>query len=422
MDEAEDIEDPVTKCKQCGTTWTPLWRTFGSEILCVSNDLLCISSSLRRFSLLLTLSLYLFSLKNACGLRRIRSRNGSGSKKRGRKKKKGMPAPKSTLKSSSYPRKPKVKSIFQTSKQLQSDTTGEIRRGKRERKTNTWFQQYETDLHHPQDENETSSEENGMELLAHEGGRKGKENQDYRSRSLSVVIPRRSHHHHSRKQSAARKEMVQDEDVKEACEALAAMDDRGDDSPESTSKSEELDLSDGEVDLILKLHDVYGPYKQSLLSDTIKRPECSTITLAIVLRGAQNLSRVGKISSPEKMWLLQKIASDDDSYLKSLPVACSNYDELEDLLYQFVLKERGESIEKASSFNVTQIDQKQPEVQVLPSAVIREPTTTPKMVPPPLYINEGIMADNYLNDIVKKLIVHTPKLEEEAPRLHLNFM
>ena len=85
-------------------------------------------------------------------------------------------------------------------------------------------------------------------------------------------------------------------------------------------------------------------------------------------------------------------------------------------------EERGESIEKASSFNVTQIDQKQPEVQVLPSSVIHEPTTTPKMVPPPLYINEGIMADNYLNDIVKKLIVHTPKLEEEAPRLHLNFM
>ncbi len=119
--------------------------------------------------------------------------------------------------------------------------------------------------------------------------------------------------------------------VREVSAILADMEGPWDDD------SDAEDLSDGEFDLIWKLHRVYGPHKRSLLNKVAREKESSTLTMAIVLRAAMNLHKSGAISNSQKVWLISKLSSDDPHpFLRSLPAATTDYQELEGLLLHLV--------------------------------------------------------------------------------------
>lgn len=371
-------------CMQCGATKTPLWRTFGKDVLC-----------------------------NACGLRRMRAKTPFKNKKR---KKKNATAFKRTF----TPKSHRTSGSFTVSRSalreepsdsqehpvtkggdddhLDSCENQFVRRGKRKRKASVWLQdqwdnQAEEKQYYRKRYNDSSEDKPGS------------------STGLDLM----------------EEDMEESMSAQEACKVLASMDQMN--VGESLEKEEALE--DGEFDLILKLHDVYGPSTQSLYSQSIRRKETNTLLLAIALRATLNLFSAKKIDQSEKLFLIDKISSDKEDYLRSLPLATDSYEELEDLLYHFLsrnrnlTKSREDAIpnveKKVESNQATEPAEDAAKLQLyqsvtLPNETIQKEAETFRSPPPLLLIPKSVeLSKNSQSPLYRSFQLNTPTIEEPRP-------
>ena len=84
--------------------------------------------------------------------------------------------------------------------------------------------------------------------------------------------------------------------VSRACQALNGF---RRDAPQITDSSDDdtdVSLSDGELDLIFKLHEVYGGHRGSLFEMSCRKTGTGTQRLAILIRGAGRLAQASQIT------------------------------------------------------------------------------------------------------------------------------
>ena len=407
-------------CHQCGVTKTPLWRTFGETVLCVR-----LNHFPFEFSFLWhdTDMLFFFSSQNACGLRRMRAKKPYQNKVKKRKRKPSNPQ--TTFKTSPF--RVKMKQLRQRRDEVSPSKEEEpmqeelleggqlVRRGKRKRRASVW-------LRKDQWENDDDVLKISKDLTGNDG---------FES-DLEEDVPagdRSSHDKLVRNSSATRETMMslpigairEDEEdtesMREACEALASMDQLD----TSSSKEEELPLCDSELDLILKLHEVYGPSK-SVYQQTIRRKEVTTLTLAIVLRATINLFNAGRISASEKLWLIDQLSSGNEVYLNSLPLATSSYEDLEDLLDQFVSYNRKlEESRSIATERLASLQRSNSGLVVQDKQGLMRPDSFRS--PPPLILESEVLTGEVPSDVhLKSHVLHTPTMEERRPKFAFDLL
>jgi hypothetical protein len=325
-------------------------------------------------------------------------------RKKKKVKKTSIAVPKGTSKGTSgIPRRRSYSRSFEHQEEepsyaddLESCENAFVRRGKRKRKNSVWLQDQYDNQADPHNDSSEDKPGSSTKLESLTGDR-----------------------------DAADEESIS---AQEACEVLANMDQLN--SGES--------LEDGEFDLILKLHEVYGPQQQqSLYSQCIKKKEAGTLILAITLRATLNLFHAKRIDQSDKLWLIDQISSGKDQYLRSLPLATNSYEVLQDLLCHFLSQNRKVTAEDAVVATPPEVEQQQQSLgynkpaertanppkllfsqilpnEIFPSEVIhKEQAETFRSPPPLLFIPKSM---EHPKDSQRSFQLNTPTIEEPMPR------
>jgi len=235
---------------------------------------------------------------NACGLRKMRAMKSllGPKKKRGRPKKISLPGEKLLAKAkkpAGRKRKRKPDKVVDVEDVVTGARDSGVRRGTRKRKESVWL---------------------------HGGG--------IYVDPLQLSSPPNA-------RAGARGGSTESKYVSRACQALNGF---RKDAPQITDSSDDdtdVSLSDGELDLIFKLHEVYGGHRGSLFEMSCRKTGTGTQRLAILIRGARRLAQASQITQEEKLWLLNRI-SNEESYLLALPLATASYQELCEHLLAYV--------------------------------------------------------------------------------------